>query len=331
MTVDGRPSKRRPEARRQTTPSADDAALGVVVTTARIAVGAARMLAWAPGVRPFLARSAATGRAARERGRERIEDAARTALAGPEVGRLVDDALAGPLPETVARSSVEHHVGDRLAAQLEPERERLIQQVLDSPDFERALEKALSSPKVRAALASQTTSLAAEIADDVHQRAVGLDRKLSFGRARDAVLYAGGVSRALAFVIDLVLAHLAFLVAATVVGLVVSFVGELRPVWLFGALAGSGWLMLVGAYFVFFWTMGQTPGMRILHLRVLAADGEPPHALRAAVRFVTLVVAIIPLFAGLLPVLFTARRRGLQDLAAGTVVVYTDESFIRGG
>jgi uncharacterized RDD family membrane protein YckC len=281
------------------------------------------MLAWAPGVRPFLQRSAATGRQARERGRERIEHAARTALSGPEVGRLVDDALAGPLPEAVVRSSVEHHVGDRVAAQLEPERERLIQQVLDSPDFERALEKALSSPKVRAALASQTTSLAAEIAEDVHRRAVPLDRQLSFGRARDAA-YAGGASRALAFVIDLVLAQLAFLVGAAVIGVVASFVDALRPAWLLGALAGSGWLLLVGAYFVFFWTLGQTPGMRILHLRVLVETGEPPHALRAAVRFVTLLLAIVPLFAGVLPMLFTARRRGLQDFVARTVVVYTD-------
>jgi uncharacterized RDD family membrane protein YckC len=294
------------------------------VTTARIAIGAARMFAWAPGVRPFLERSAATGREARERGRERVEHAARTALSGPEVGRLVDNALAGPLPEAVARSSVEHHVGDRLAAQLEPERERLIQQVLDSPDFERALEKALSSPKVRAALASQTTSMASEIAEDVHRRAVGLDRRLSFGRARDDVSYAGGGSRVVAFVIDLLLAQLAFLVGAAVVGLVVSFVGALRPAWLFGALAGSGWLLLVGAYFVFFWTLGQTPGMRMLHLQVLSERRVPPGAPRAALRFVALIVAIIPLFVGLLPVLFTARRRGLHDLVARTVVVYTD-------
>jgi uncharacterized RDD family membrane protein YckC len=36
------------------------------------------------------------------------------------------------------------------------------------------------------------------------------------------------------------------------------------------------------------------------------------------------VIAIIPLFAGYLPVLFDSRRRGLPDLLAGTVVVYED-------
>jgi uncharacterized RDD family membrane protein YckC len=39
---------------------------------------------------------------------------------------------------------------------------------------------------------------------------------------------------------------------------------------------------------------------------------------------VGLLLAIVPLFAGFLPVLFTARRRGLPDYVAGTVVVYDD-------
>jgi uncharacterized RDD family membrane protein YckC len=39
---------------------------------------------------------------------------------------------------------------------------------------------------------------------------------------------------------------------------------------------------------------------------------------------VGLVLAVVPLFAGFLPVLFTARRRGLPDFLAGTVVVYDD-------
>ena len=44
--------------------------------------------------------------------------------------------------------------------------------------------------------------------------------------------------------------------------------------------------------------------------------------LRALVRVAGLVVAIIPFFAGFIPVLFDGRRRGLPDYVAGTVVVY---------
>jgi len=307
--------------RTRTTPSADDAALGVVVTTARLAVGAARVLTWAPGVRPLLARSAATGRKARARGRERIEEVAQTALSGPEVGRIVDGALAGPLPEAVARSSVDHHVGDRLAAELEPERERLIEQVLNSPDFGLALERALSSPRVRTALANQTTTFAEEIADDVHARSVVLDRRLSVGPARAAGEFGGMASRTVAFIVDLVLAQIPILVCAAVVALVSSFVGALRPAWLFGTLAGTGWLVFVAAYFVFFWTSGRTPGMRLLRLRVTDRSGRPPTALRALARFAVLVVVTIP---SALPILFERKRRGLHDFVAGTTVVYTD-------
>jgi uncharacterized RDD family membrane protein YckC len=312
--------------RTETTPSADDAALGVVVTTARLAAGVARVLTWAPGVRPLLARSAATGRAARARGRERIEHAAQTALSAPEVGRLVDGALAGPLPETLARSSVEHHVGDRLVTQLEPERERLIEQVLNSPDFERALERALSSPTVRTALAHQTTSVAEEIAADIELRANALDRKLSFGPARAATQFGGLVSRSLAFVVDLALAQIPFLVFAAVVALVASFVSAIRPAPLLGSLAGAGWLLFVGAYFIFFWTSGRTPGMRLVRLRLSDASGAPPTVVRAAVRFAVLLVLTLP---SILPIPFERRRRGLHDLAAGTVVV-SDELIQQG-
>ena len=108
-----------------------------------------------------------------------------------------------------------------------------------------------------------------------------------------------------------------------VAALVASLVGGLRPAWLAGILLGSGWALLVGTYFVLFWsTAGQTPGMRLLGLRVLGPSGRPPSAGRALVRLVGLLLAIVPLFAGFIPVLFTERRRGLQDFLAGTVVVY---------
>jgi uncharacterized RDD family membrane protein YckC len=104
---------------------------------------------------------------------------------------------------------------------------------------------------------------------------------------------------------------------------VASLVGGLRPEWLVGVLLGSGWLLVVGVYFVLFWsTAGQTPGMRLLHVRVLGPHGHSPSIARSLVRLVGLALAIVPFFAGFLPVLFTERRRGLPDFLAGTVVVY---------
>ena len=53
-----------------------------------------------------------------------------------------------------------------------------------------------------------------------------------------------------------------------------------------------------------------------MRLRVIDRSGEPPHLARALLRVVGLGLAIIPLFAGFLPVLFDARRRGIHDLLA---------------
>jgi RDD family len=74
---------------------------------------------------------------------------------------------------------------------------------------------------------------------------------------------------------------------------------------------------------VIFWSSaGQTPGMRLMHLRVRSAAGGGISVLRAIVRVVGLALAIIPFFAGFIPVLFDRRRRALPDYLAGTVVVY---------
>jgi uncharacterized RDD family membrane protein YckC len=80
---------------------------------------------------------------------------------------------------------------------------------------------------------------------------------------------------------------------------------------------------VVGTYFVLFWsTAGQTPGMRLMGLRVLTSGGTYPGVIRSLVRVIGLGLAIVPLFLGFLPVLVDRRRRGLHDLVAGTVVLY---------
>jgi uncharacterized RDD family membrane protein YckC len=132
-------------------------------------------------------------------------------------------------------------------------------------------------------------------------------------------------TRAVALVVDIAIVHAIVLVGAGMLGLVASLVGDLRPEWLVAALVGAAWTLCVTVYFVLFWSVtGQTPGMRAMRLRVVAEDGSPPSLGRALVRLVGLLLAIVPLFAGFLPVLFDARRRGLPDYLARTVVLYAD-------
>ena len=124
---------------------------------------------------------------------------------------------------------------------------------------------------------------------------------------------------------DAALAELGFVALAASVALVAALAGGLRPGWLEGTLAGVAWLVAAAVYFASFWSItGQTPGMRLMGLRVVTRAGTPPSALRSVIRFVGLILAIIPLFAGFLPVLFDGRRRALQDFLSGTVVVADD-------
>jgi uncharacterized RDD family membrane protein YckC len=142
--------------------------------------------------------------------------------------------------------------------------------------------------------------------------------------------YAGFVTRAIAFAIDVALIDLAAAFVAIVVGLGISAL-EVPDVVVTIAIAigGVAYVAWFVGYFATFWsTTGQTPGARVMGVRVVCASGTEPVRLRAAVvRLAGMVLAAIPLFAGFLLILVDDRRRGLQDRLARTVVVYaSDES-----
>jgi uncharacterized RDD family membrane protein YckC len=138
--------------------------------------------------------------------------------------------------------------------------------------------------------------------------------------------YAGIGTRGIALAVDAAVANGLYSVGAALLGLVGSLVGDLHPRWLVALLAAAGWALTVGGYFVLFWTTtGQTPGMRLMHLRVVTYRGERLHLPRALIRLGGLLLAIIPVFAGFLTVLVDARRRALQDFLARTVVVHVNE------
>ena len=122
--------------------------------------------------------------------------------------------------------------------------------------------------------------------------------------------------------VDALLAHVVFLVGVGAVTLVASLAGSLHRGWLAGVLRPPGGCLPPRLYFVVFWsTAGQTPGMRLMGVRVVTGSGTAPPVWRSVVRFVGLVLAIIPMFLGFLPVLFDRRRRALPDYLAGTVVL----------
>src|SRR5262249_40231728 len=122
----------------------------------------------------------------------------RTALT-EEVERAIDSMLAGPLPEAVARSIVEHRVLERVvsAAELDkvitsalkspavhkaavdavesPLTEELAMRIAQSAAFRHALRETLSSAELRSALMQQTTGFGAELAEGLRRRARRID------------------------------------------------------------------------------------------------------------------------------------------------------------
>jgi uncharacterized RDD family membrane protein YckC len=138
------------------------------------------------------------------------------------------------------------------------------------------------------------------------------------------VPYAGIATRAIALAADVAIVQVIVFAGGAVLALVASLAGGIDlDDTVTRILAAAAWAGAVGTYFVVFWaTAGQTPGMRMMDLRVCTARGELPGVGRSIVRVVGLALAVIPLFAGFLPVLVDDRRRALQDLLAGTVVLH---------
>jgi uncharacterized RDD family membrane protein YckC len=140
----------------------------------------------------------------------------------------------------------------------------------------------------------------------------------------DDAHYAGIVTRAVALAIDAAALTIGFAVTSAVVGLILSLFTAVE-VTSPGAVLGTVgvWTAVVAGYFTLFWTVaGQTPGMRLMRVQVLDERGGFPHLARSAWRFVWMLLAAIPLFAGYLLVLVDARRRALHDLLAGTTVQF---------
>jgi uncharacterized RDD family membrane protein YckC len=69
---------------------------------------------------------------------------------------------------------------------------------------------------------------------------------------------------------------------------------------------------------------GQTPGKRLIGLRVISTSGRPIHVDEALIRNLLRIVDQLPAIygVGILSVLVTTRNQRLGDLAAGTVVVH---------
>jgi uncharacterized RDD family membrane protein YckC len=154
-----------------------------------------------------------------------------------------------------------------------------------------------------------------------------LERETPVDRPREvsaeAERYAGLVTRVISFALDAAVINLVAIIVAIGASLVLSLLHLPKDVkTILTAIAGAVYILWTIGYFVFFWsTTGQTPGARVMQIRVITSLGGRLKPRRSIVRCFGVVLAALPLFAGFLPILYTRRRRGFQDWLARTLVV----------
>jgi uncharacterized RDD family membrane protein YckC len=132
---------------------------------------------------------------------------------------------------------------------------------------------------------------------------------------------AGVGSRMLAQVID------ALIVTAIIFGIVTVAGAVQGPIALALAIGGIT-LSPVGYFLLLEWLRrGSTPGKAVMHLRVVRTSGEPIGLSEAAVRNLVRIADFLPFAYVLGGICAMSSRDGrrLGDMAAGTVVVRTDD------
>jgi len=159
-----------------------DVALGIAVNGARMVAMPIRLAARTPVVGPVM----------RQVGHNLAADgrAARVLVVGPELQRMLDSVLAGPVTDAIARSLAQNRVPERVAGQvladldvdtiveavLADERtERTVARMLESREMRLIIGHIASSPELLEAVSYHTETLAEEMVTGVRSRAQRVD------------------------------------------------------------------------------------------------------------------------------------------------------------
>jgi uncharacterized RDD family membrane protein YckC len=140
----------------------------------------------------------------------------------------------------------------------------------------------------------------------------------------ESVPYVGLSTRVLSWALDVLLINL----VATITGLFVALIVSIFPIakhlqTLFEVIAGGVYIIWTAAYFVVFWSVaGQTPGSRVMQVRLVTTNGDKVKPVRAFCRWIAMNVALLPFFWGYLPIPF--KRLGFPDWLAHTRVIDVD-------
>jgi uncharacterized RDD family membrane protein YckC len=148
----------------------------------------------------------------------------------------------------------------------------------------------------------------------------------------------GFVTRATAFILDLVIVAAIATLLALALGLLLNFFqstvlthlwqgtaiqrlwGTIAQVVMFAFSAFFAWF-----YFALAWSLvGFTPGQFLAGVRVVRKNGELLSFWRALARIMLFTLSALPLGLGFFWVIIDSRRQAWHDKIVGTYVVYTD-------
>lgn len=144
------------------------------------------------------------------------------------------------------------------------------------------------------------------------------------------IQYGGFWRRTFAFLIDLIIIKLLnfALIGSGVLAswkamndLELSSPSEDLVFLLIGLFALTG-IILFFSYFYYFNVKGQSPGKKMLGLKIVSRSGESPRPTQALTRSFGLFISFL-FFFGFLLVLVTKEKRAFHDFLAGTYVIQT--------
>ena len=111
-------------------------------------------------------------------------------------------------------------------------------------------------------------------------------------------------------------------IIALIIGVVAYFVGSIID----ASIGMLLYFLVAFGYFIYFWSSaggGQTPGMKVLDLKVIRTDGSQLTITQAIIREIGFIIAYIPFSIGLIWAAFDANKQGWHDKIAGTYVIRT--------
>ena len=271
-----------------------------------------------------------------------IEDAAEEAIVRAFRSPAVERAIVRVLVEQNAvrraldQALTSDELADAIVQALDSEvADQVWREILASPKAQMLVERIAEAPELRAAITQQGMGLVTDIGrrltvitealDDALERAV--HRLLGRPGHEAETNQVGLVTRAVAGAIDLALIGVALSIGS---GLIASIVpattggSDGLSIWgLLGFAAVE--FLLGGTVFVAFWSLvGQTPGMRLLSIRLDVAGSREVGFRRALKRLLSVPLALLPAALGFLAILLSPERRGWHDQIAGTMVVYDE-------